>query len=102
MNPLSESILFSPCSSGFICESDNYKFKATDLDGTSFLSKGRDVPVVLDWAIGDKTCEEAQKDMSTFACQNNSNCRNSDKVPGYICTCSTGFVGNPYLSPGCQ
>ncbi|RZC63184.1 hypothetical protein C5167_024940 [Papaver somniferum] len=103
MNPLSESISFSPCSSGFICESDNYTFKATDLDGKNFRTKGRDVPVVLDWAIGgDKTCEEAEKDLSTFACQNNSNCRNSDKVPGYICTCSTGFVGNPYLSPGCQ
>ncbi|KAI3882399.1 hypothetical protein MKX03_001900 [Papaver bracteatum] len=102
MNPSSDSISFSPCSSGFICESDNYTFKATDLDGKNFLTTGRDVPVVLDWAIGDKTCEEAQKDLSTFACKNNSNCRNSDKVPGYICTCSTGFVGNPYLSPGCQ
>ncbi|KAI3974695.1 hypothetical protein MKX01_004424 [Papaver californicum] len=100
--PFSESIPFSPCSSAFICESDMYTFKAKDLEGTSFLTKGRDLPVVLDWAIGNKTCEEAQEDFPTFACQRNSNCRNSEKVPGYLCTCDIGFVGNPYLSPGCQ
>ncbi|KAI3882397.1 hypothetical protein MKX03_001898 [Papaver bracteatum] len=102
MDPKSESILLSPCSSAFVCESDMYTFKATDLDGSSFRTKGRDVPVVLDWAIGNKTCEETQENLSSFACQNNSNCCNSDKVPGYICTCNTGFAGNPYLSPGCQ
>ncbi|KAI3987219.1 hypothetical protein MKX01_031703 [Papaver californicum] len=88
LNPISESISFSPCSSGFMVQ--------------VFFTKGRDVPVVLDWAIGDKTCDEAQRNLSTFACQKNSNCRDSEKVPGYSCTCNRGFVGNPYLSPGCQ
>ncbi|KAI3859239.1 hypothetical protein MKW92_008950, partial [Papaver armeniacum] len=102
LDPKSDTISFSPCSSAFVCESDMYTFRATDLDGTSFLTKAKDVPVVLDWAIGNKTCEEAQKNLSSFVCQQNSNCRNSDNVPGYICTCNTGFAGNPYLSPGCQ
>ncbi|KAI3903365.1 hypothetical protein MKW98_032019, partial [Papaver atlanticum] len=102
VDPKSESKSYSPCSYAFIGESDNYTFSASDLDGTSFRTKGRDIPVVLDWAIGNKTCEEAQKNLSTFACQNNSNCSNSNKVPGYLCTCNTGYMGNPYLSPGCQ
>ncbi|KAI3874168.1 hypothetical protein MKW92_053251, partial [Papaver armeniacum] len=77
---------FSPCSYAFISEKDKYKFKASDLDGASFRTKGSNIPVVLDWSISNKT-----------------NCRNSDKsTPGYTCTCNTGFVGNPYLSPGCQ
>ncbi|XP_026397113.1 wall-associated receptor kinase 2-like [Papaver somniferum] len=96
------NISFSPCSYSFISETDKYTFKASDLDGASFRTKGSNIPVVLDWAIGNKTCEEAQKDLSTFACQGSSNCHNSDKTPGYICTCNAGFVGNPYLSPGCQ
>ncbi|KAI3953306.1 hypothetical protein MKX01_042301 [Papaver californicum] len=91
MNSTKESLSFNPCSYSFI-----------DLIGTNFRTKGRDIPIVLDWAIGNKTCEEAQKDLLTFACQKNSDCSNSDKVPGYLCTCNTGFMGNPYLSPGCQ
>ncbi|KAI3903362.1 hypothetical protein MKW98_032016, partial [Papaver atlanticum] len=102
MNTTSESLSFDPCSYSFIGESEKYKFSASDLNGTSFHSKAKDIPIVLDWAIGNKTCEEAKKDLSSFACQKNSNCSNSDKVPGYLCTCNKGFQGNPYLSPGCQ
>ncbi|RZC44402.1 hypothetical protein C5167_037354 [Papaver somniferum] len=102
MDPKKESLSFNPCSYSFIGESAKYTFSASDLVGTDFRTKGRNIPIVLDWAIGNKTCEEAQKDASTFACQKNSNCSNSDKVPGYLCSCNTGFMGNPYLSPGCQ
>ncbi|KAI3953307.1 hypothetical protein MKX01_042302 [Papaver californicum] len=102
MDPKEESLSFNPCSYSFIGETDNYTFSASDIIGTNFRTKGRDIRIVLDWAIGNKTCEEAQKDVSTFACQKNSNCSNSDKVPGYLCTCNTGFAGNPYLSPGCE
>ncbi|KAI3864359.1 hypothetical protein MKX03_024200 [Papaver bracteatum] len=61
------------------------------------------VPVVLDWAIGHKTCEAAQVNPTTYACQNNSDC--TDKINGnlgYRCTCRDGYEGNPYLSPGCK
>ncbi|MCL7038780.1 hypothetical protein MKW94_014714, partial [Papaver nudicaule] len=102
LNTTSETISFSPCSYAFIGESDQYSFSALDFGGSSFGTRERNVPVVLDWAIGGKTCEEAQKDLSTFACQKYSNCSNSDNVPGYFCTCITGFAGNPYLSTGCE
>ncbi|KAI3861087.1 hypothetical protein MKX03_021925 [Papaver bracteatum] len=102
MNTTSDSLSFDPCSYSFIGESEKYTFSASDLNGTNFHSKAKDIPIVLDWAIGNKTCEEAKKNLSSFACQKNSNCSNSDKVPGYLCTCNKGFQGNPYLSPGCQ
>ncbi|KAI3963621.1 hypothetical protein MKX01_002418 [Papaver californicum] len=94
---------FDPCNYAFIGQESQYAFQSSDiLDGYNFVSKGKDVPIVLDWAIGNKTCEEAQKDLSSFACQANSHCINTDNNPGYICTCNEGYNGNPYLSPGCQ
>ncbi|OVA00685.1 Protein kinase domain [Macleaya cordata] len=94
---------FNPCSYGFLAEQEQYTFHGSDLQaGSNFSSKGKDVPVVLDWAIGNKTCEEAQKDSATFACQENSYCNNSNNNPGYRCVCHKGYEGNPYLSPGCQ
>ncbi|RZC66158.1 hypothetical protein C5167_009847 [Papaver somniferum] len=98
----SETLSFDPCSYSFIGEFDKYNFSASDLKGKNFHTEGRDIPVVLNWSIGNKTCEEARKDSSTFACQTHSKCSNSDDGPGYICTCDAGFAGNPYLSPGCQ
>ncbi|MCL7030046.1 hypothetical protein MKW94_027455, partial [Papaver nudicaule] len=100
--PKPEILSFDPCSYSFVSEIGKYNFSSSDLNGTNFLTEGRDIPIVLNWAIGNKTCEEAQKDSSTFLCQTNSKCSNSNDGPGYICACDTGFAGNPYLSPGCQ
>ncbi|KAI3861090.1 hypothetical protein MKX03_021928 [Papaver bracteatum] len=100
--PRPEILAFDPCSYSFVAEIDKYNFSASDLNGTNFHNEGRDIPVVLNWSIGNRTCEEAQKDSSTFVCQTNSKCSNSADSPGYTCTCDTGFAGNPYLNPGCQ
>ncbi|KAF2291301.1 hypothetical protein GH714_022360 [Hevea brasiliensis] len=51
-------------------------------------------PVVLDWAIGNETCNDARKNQETYACKdNNSICYDSDNGPGYRCNCSEGYWG---------
>ncbi|KAJ1376612.1 Wall-associated receptor kinase, galacturonan-binding domain [Sesbania bispinosa] len=90
---------FNPCGYTFLVEDGAYNFVSTDLvkfEKTEF-------PLVLDWAIGNKTCLEAQKEVSSYACKaENSECYNSMKGAGYLCKCSNGFRGNPYLLHGCQ
>ncbi|KAI3881162.1 hypothetical protein MKW92_023401 [Papaver armeniacum] len=95
---------FDRCGYTIMAEQDQYTFRASDLllPSTDFIAKGKDMPIVLDWAVGNRTCDEALTDMGTFACQNNSKCINSDNNHGYRCTCNDGYEGNPYLKPGCQ
>ncbi|KAI3932430.1 hypothetical protein MKW92_030707 [Papaver armeniacum] len=109
----SEVWSFNPCSSIFMAEKDYYKFKKdTDLpnirSNTTLVyregNKDVPLPVVLNWAIGNKTCEEAQKNLTSFACrkEHNSYCIDSDNGLGYRCSCYKGYEGNPYISHGCQ
>ncbi|RZC78331.1 hypothetical protein C5167_002584 [Papaver somniferum] len=98
INTNNRSWINNPCSQAVVIDktySGNY------LDGSiKSISNVTSVPMVLDWAIGTISCNEAKRNASSYACGDNSECFESDNGPGYRCNCSIGYKGNPYL--GCQ
>ncbi|KAL6838314.1 hypothetical protein ACP4OV_031818 [Aristida adscensionis] len=100
----SEVLDFNPCSYAFVAEHDWFKFEASYLEDSKLTEKFKDgVPAVLDWVAGTESCDEAVKNMTSYACiSKNSQCINSPNATGYLCSCRDGFAGNPYLVDGCQ
>jgi hypothetical protein len=58
--------------------------------------------VVLEWSIGDDGCETAVRSPGYACVSDNSSCYNAASGRGYICNCTQGFEGNPYLPNGCK
>jgi hypothetical protein len=95
---------FNPCSYAFVAEQDWFRFEVSYLEGNKFTEKfNNGVPTVLDWVAGYESCDEAEKNVSSYTCiSKNSHCVTSPNATGYLCLCKNGFAGNPYLEEGCQ
>uniref|UniRef100_A0A7N2LKG8 Protein kinase domain-containing protein n=1 Tax=Quercus lobata TaxID=97700 RepID=A0A7N2LKG8_QUELO len=89
---------FNPCGYAFISKQDTFNFS---IDSLRTLRDQQMMPMVLDWAIGNETCNDIEN-KSNYICGDNSSCQNSEDRSGYRCKCKDGYDGNPYLPTGCQ
>ncbi|KAJ1276797.1 hypothetical protein BS78_05G242700 [Paspalum vaginatum] len=116
--PVNPAWQYCPCSYAFVAQKGWYKFSRHDLapveDSDSFAKRyglgiNTTVPLVLDWSITDAlSCPAVDGKASSAepitapACvSGHSHCIVETQRPGYLCLCSQGYMGNPYVTGGC-
>ncbi|KAL6912356.1 hypothetical protein ACP4OV_001161 [Aristida adscensionis] len=81
--------------------SKDYLFQVSDLK-SSLTAVALGNQAVMSWAIPyQPNCKHAMKDKASYACiSEHSKCEEAP-IGGYVCSCSDGFSGNPYIVKGC-
>ena len=59
-------VKFNPCGFGFVGEKDTYNLSSLDL---KFLQNRTTIPLVLDWAVGNETCQYTKRNLTSYACK---------------------------------
>ena len=80
---------FNPCSFAFIIQKDKFSFSSAYLTN---LQNNETFPMVLDWAIGNETCEVA-RNKRNYICGANSNCSDLKNGSGYRCSARKVTMG---------
>ncbi|XP_057804955.1 wall-associated receptor kinase 2-like [Salvia miltiorrhiza] len=91
---------FNNCGYAFLAEEGAFSFSPENITNLRNVEK---LPMVVDWAIGNGSCEAAKMNSSSYACTSlDSDCYKPNNGYGYRCSCRSGYQGNPYLDAGCQ
>ncbi|KAF7056799.1 hypothetical protein CFC21_064177 [Triticum aestivum] len=96
-----------PCDYAFIVEKNGYVFETAHLKRKPEPDPDKrwSMPLWLDWAIRNRSnsmwCPQAVKTREYACVSKHSDCANSTNGKGYICKCSNGYEGTPYLIDGC-
>lgn len=90
------------CAYIVVMEEKAFSYSTTYRSSSSFWhAYNGKVPAVMKWRIGSSTCEDAHKNLSSYACvSDKSECVNTTSRVGYRCKCLDGYQGNPYVNDG--